>query len=120
MSMGMPLPGQFDQDPARHMTTGEATTRLTLDHVLVVEERLERLLLVSTALWELLEERTGLTEAELLGKVAEVDARDGVMDGRLHVMPAVCPGCGRAVYPRHQVCLYCGAKVTASSAFNSV
>ena len=42
-----------------------------------VEEKLESLALICRALFELLEEKTGLTEQELAKKIAEVDLRDG-------------------------------------------
>ena len=120
MSFGMARPHPFDQDPAQNMTVGETTARLTQDHARQTEERLERLLLVSAALWELLRERTGLTEEDLMAKVMEIDGRDGTLDGKLPQTPIACPDCGRAVYPRHQTCLYCGAKLPARSAYTAI
>jgi hypothetical protein len=120
MSFGMPMPHQFSQDPAANLTAGEAAARLSQTHGQVAEERLERLLLVSLALWELLRERTGLTEADLLAKVAEIDVRDGILDGKLRFPPIPCPNCNRPVYPRHHTCLYCGTKLPAETPFAAV
>ncbi|HEX9795129.1 MAG TPA: hypothetical protein VGC54_14190 [Planctomycetota bacterium] len=48
-----------------------------------VEERLDQLSLVCRAMWEMLSEKTGMTEEALSARVEEVDLRDGVRDGRL-------------------------------------
>jgi len=99
---------------------GEATARLTQEHVRASDERLDQLLLVCAAMWELLRERTNLTEEDLVARVAEIDARDGVADGRITKQPRTCPGCGHTVYPRHKKCLYCGADLPTDSVFKTI
>ena len=82
-------------------------------------ERLDRLLLVSMSLWELLKERTDLTEDDLLAKVREVDLRDGRADGKISKTVKKCPKCDRTMSPRLQKCLYCGAEDLDKQAFES-
>ena len=48
-----------------------------------LQERLDKLTLVSMAMWELLKERGELTEEELMEKVREIDLRDGEPDGKV-------------------------------------
>jgi hypothetical protein len=84
-----------------------------------LEQRLDRLLLVSMSLWELLKERTSLTEEDLMAKVKEIDLRDGQPDGRVSPTVKKCHQCDRTMSPRHQKCLYCGAEALTSSAFES-
>lgn len=71
----------------------------------------ERLVLVTHALWELLSERVGISDAELLAKIQEIDARDGQADGRMRSTPTECPKCRRANTQIRTQCLYCGANL---------
>ncbi|MBN1943773.1 MAG: hypothetical protein JW849_10815 [Phycisphaerae bacterium] len=84
-----------------------------------LEERLDKLLLICSALWELLRDRTELTEDDLIAKVQEVDLRDGRADGKISKTVKKCPKCGRTMSSRHRQCLYCGAEDLASGAFDA-
>jgi hypothetical protein len=71
-------------------------------------QQIERLSLMNQALWELLRDRVGITEAELEQKAQEVDLRDGVADGKMTATAVRCPTCQRVNNSRHAKCLYCG------------
>ena len=71
---------------------------------------MERHVLVSRALWELLKKHTGLNEDDLIAKVAEIDLRDGSLDHRYRSPLLDCPNCGKKVNARTRVCAYCGFK----------
>ena len=73
----------------------------------------ERLYLIVQALWELLREKTDLTDEDLQKKVREIDLRDGREDGqdKTQTRPSVCQRCGRALEKGTAVCLWCGASV---------
>ena len=83
-------------------------------------ERLEQLLLVCAAMWELLSEKTNLTENDLITRIAELDARDGVADGKLTYTPVKCPKCQRTIFPKQRRCLYCGAERVIDSVFKTI
>jgi ribosomal protein S27AE len=83
-------------------------------------ERIDQLLLINAAMWELLSEKTGLTEADLVARIAEIDARDGVADGKMTYAPVLCPKCQRTIFPKHQKCLYCGEPRPVESVFKSI
>ena len=85
-----------------------------------VEQRLDQLLLVVQAMWSLLQEKTGLTDAELLARVTELDATDGTTDGRVTRPPVKCAKCGAAVARKFNRCLFCGEPYQAGSAFDTV
>ena len=86
------------------MTAEEARAR-----VLDLEAKVSKLTLVNQALFELIAQRTGITEAELIDRVNEIDLRDGQLDGRpTHDVPIVCQQCGRSYSRRHNHCFYCG------------
>lgn len=84
----------------------------------LLEANLAKSLMICEALWELLAEKTGLTEDDLYNKLHEVDMRDGVLDGKNQRSSATeCPSCGRKVSGRHSACLYCG-EIIDNSIFN--
>ena len=69
----------------------------------------DRLFLINEAVWELLVEKLGLSEKNIVDKVNEIDLRDGRMDGKLaKEEPAYCPACGRTLLRGKPVCIYCG------------
>ena len=73
-----------------------------------LEHHVARLSLLNQALWELIRERLGVSDADLEARANEVDARDGVKDGVVTDGPLQCPNCGRISNSRHWRCLYCG------------
>ncbi len=75
-----------------------------------LEDRLDRMALVNTALFELLCAKLGVTGDEIKAKVQEVDLRDGQADGKLGSNTPVthCRKCNRPISRKHARCLYCG------------
>jgi hypothetical protein len=67
----------------------------------------DRLALVNQSLWELVRERTNLTDADLEQRVKEVDLRDGRADGRMSAVVRKCAKCGRPNRTDRERCLYC-------------
>ena len=71
-----------------------------------VEARLNRALLALEALWEVAQERWGVTETELADRIVEIDLRDGRLDGRSKRPPTSCPNCDKVISKRFPRCLY--------------
>ena len=90
------------------LATGPSATTVAAGEIRELRMQLERLTLMNQALWELLRERLQLSDMELENKVAEVDMRDGVADGKLTPTAVRCPNCSRVCNARHAKCLYCG------------
>ena len=84
------------------------------------QERMDQLLLVCAAMWELLSEKAGLTENDLVARIAEIDARDGMADGKMTYTPVQCPQCQRTIFPKQRKCLYCGAARPVETVFKSI
>jgi hypothetical protein len=80
-----------------------------------LSNRFERLALVTNALWELLAERTHLSDEDLLAKIHEIDRR--VRDGSAAGSPRSCSKCGHASAGQRTTCLYCGAAVGTMKPF---
>lgn len=72
----------------------------------------EKLLMITEALWTILKEQLGYDDEELIRRVQEIDMRDGRLDGKVatSVNPP-CPECGRTLIGKRPKCLYCGTEV---------
>ncbi|MBQ8124748.1 MAG: hypothetical protein IJ173_02560 [Kiritimatiellae bacterium] len=72
----------------------------------------ERLYLVVQAMWELLKDKAGLTDADLDTKVQEIDMRDGRLDGQdsTQTDPLTCRQCGRTILSGQAQCSWCGTQ----------
>ena len=97
-----------------------ARSGATAARFMLMEDRLDKLALVSMAVWELLAEKAGIGEEDLLEKIQEIDLRDGAADGKVTRKVARCPKCNRVMSPRHKRCLYCGAHRLNVTAFDQV
>ncbi len=84
------------------------------DAVFRLEEKLDRLALISRAMFELLQESGGLSEDKLNAKVIEIDLRDGQKDGKLTPQPKRCPKCEAMMSPKFGRCLFCGYEGTTT------
>lgn len=94
---------------ARTATSSESLGQL--------HRRIDRLSLACQAMWELLRDKTGVTEAELTDKILEVDLRDGSTDGRMTSAAVDCPHCHAKTSPRRPTCLMCGVEIPRRQQF---
>jgi hypothetical protein len=77
-----------------------------------LEFQVERLLMITEALWGILKEKHGYSDGELINRVAMIDLKDGKLDGKVAKSgPAACPRCQRALNRNRCICIYCGEKV---------
>ena len=71
---------------------------------------LDRLMLASQAMWDILKEEHGYTEEQLLARITAVDMQDGKRDGKVASPgPISCAQCGRTNKRTRPACLYCGS-----------
>ena len=94
--------------------------RHSREHQVDLERRLEKLSLICRAMWTLVQERSNISEKELLTRTTEIDLLDGRADGRVSVPARECETCRHTIAPRHERCLYCGGKKLVDSVFESV
>jgi len=73
-----------------------------------LEARMDRLSIITQALWELINEKTSLTESDIEAKITDIDIRDGRKDGKITGRPTSCPKCARPAHTRQRTCPYCG------------
>ena len=91
------------------------------DAIWTLEDRIERLLLITDAMWELLSERAGVTDEELAAKVHEIDGRgDGARDGRRARSIRRCTSCQAAIEHGRATCTFCGAPAPGTTPIDAV
>jgi hypothetical protein len=75
---------------------------------------IERLRIISEALWRIVQEKLGLDEKELIRQITVIDMEDGRLDGRVAATPPVpCPKCQRTLAKNRPRCLFCGEPIAA-------
>ena len=84
-----------------------------------LNDRVDKLVLVTEAMWEMLSERLGVTVAELAEHVRQVDLRDGTSDGKRGVTAGTtlvhCSACQATIPPGKANCQFCGAAVPGAT-----
>ena len=103
----------------RGMETGtgaaQADARAARDATEALRADVERLLIITEALWTLLKEKHGYSDEELYRQVEEIDLRDGKLDGKVaRSAPLKCPRCNRTLMGNRPACIYCGQEVQVS------
>jgi hypothetical protein len=81
--------------------------------------RVEALTLLCQAMWELVGESSGLTDAQIANRVKEIDLRDGILDGRVKHTSA-CTKCGAVVSSKSYSCVYCGTVNSSRTPFGVI
>ena len=77
-----------------------------------IAAEVEKLFLITQALWTILKEEHGYTDEDLQRRIESIDRSDGKLDGKVaRSTPPDCPQCGRKLMGKKPVCLYCGATV---------
>ena len=70
-------------------------------------------------MWELLREKTDLTEEQLRDKILEVDLRDGATDNKMAPAMMECPHCKARITSRRTNCVMCGLEVPRRHQFET-
>ena len=85
------------------------------DRLAALEYRYERMHVVTVALWALLKEHTGLTDADLKRFVQQVEEAESKNRGGSATM--TCEKCHRVNRKSATRCIWCGATITTGDAF---
>ena len=91
-------------------TDAQAAAREAKSEVESLRQDIDRLLMITEALWTLLKKQHGYADEVLSDLVKEIDLRDGRLDGKSSSVspPAPCPSCGKINSAKRSVCIYCG------------
>jgi hypothetical protein len=98
-----------DQANAKASTARDAVEGLRAD--------VEKLFMLTEALWSFLKTQHGYTDEDLVARLQAIDLQDGRLDGKNASQikqPSSCPACSRPVLRRQAAaqCLYCGAELS--------
>ena len=75
----------------------------------LLELDVEKLLMITEALWTILKEQHGYSDDDLADRIAQIDMRDGKLDGKVAKEgPEYCPKCQRTLMKQRPICMYCG------------
>ena len=93
-------------------TSAQASAREAKTETELLRHDLDRVLMITEALWTLLKKEHGYADEVLANTVREIDLRDGRLDGRAQPPKAQpCPKCGRMNSAKLPRCLYCGEEL---------
>lgn len=87
----------------------------TREKIQSLEKRIDRLVLLNRVLWSVLQEQTGMTEADL---VERLEGLTEVVTEARKATARTCPRCQRTMHPKQSRCLYCGTQRTYDSVFD--
>lgn len=73
-----------------------------------LNERIDAMAMILRGMWALLEEQ-GLTAEQLMAKLEELDALDGIVDGQMKAAPSHCRSCDSKVPAGLSKCQFCGS-----------
>jgi hypothetical protein len=74
----------------------------------LMQHDIDRLLMITEALWLFMKTQHGYSDEDLVKVITEIDQRDSLSPK--HV-PVTCPGCGRVNSGKRSVCIYCGKPI---------
>lgn len=102
--------GQHGTQSARLAILSGSGSGPSVEDLLDVHDRVDRLVLVVEAMWSLLEEG-GYAADQLKDRIAEIDNADGQADGKRTAQVAQCRACGSKVAAGLVACQFCGTRV---------
>ena len=93
--------------------------RRSTDEIDQLHARIDRLVMVTEAMWNLIASRAELWDEDLMAQISTLDHADGTKDGRRQAEAADC-ACGAKVNPRASICAFCGAAPPPRSIFDVI
>lgn len=87
------------------------------DQTYDLKNQIDRLTLATQAMWELIRDKFGIEESELINKVVEIDLRDGRKDGKITSQARCCPSCKRPMSSKSNTCVFCNYTTSKKHAF---
>ncbi|HKI68018.1 MAG TPA: zinc ribbon domain-containing protein [Verrucomicrobiae bacterium] len=96
-------------------TAAESSAREARTDVELFKHDLDRLLMITEALWTLMKQEHGYTDDVLIKLIQDIDKRKVVVEGvAAKEPPLVCPACGRLNQAKRSFCMYCGKPISGN------
>lgn len=94
---------------ASDATAAQGAAREAKTDVELLKHDVNRVLMITEALWTFMKQQHGYTDDDLRNLVQHIDLRDGKPDGQTaKEQPLQCPKCGRPNAAKRAFCMYCG------------
>jgi hypothetical protein len=91
-------------------SSAQASARAAMTETELLRHDVDRLLMLTEALWGFLKQEHGYTDEQLADAVKAIDLRDGRLDGKAaKAPPTACPQCQRLNSAKFSRCIYCGS-----------
>jgi hypothetical protein len=88
------------------------TAREARTNVELLTHDVDRLLLITQALWTLMKREHGYADDVLTKLIEEIDSSEAIVGGMtVKDPPQACPNCGRLNSTQRLFCIYCGKPV---------
>ena len=93
-------------------TAAESAAREAQTKTELFQHDIDRLLLITEALWTLMKQEHGYTDDTLVNLIQDIDQRKSNASGvAVKDPPVACPVCGRPNTASRIACLYCGTRL---------
>ncbi len=87
----------------------QSTAREAKTNVDLLTHDIDRLLMITEALWRLMKKEHGYADDVLIKLIEEIDSRKAIVDGMtVKDPPQPCPNCGKLNSAKRAFCIYCG------------
>jgi hypothetical protein len=99
-------------NPLSAASAAESAAREAQTTTELLKHDIDRLLLITEALWTLMKQEHGYTDDKLVQLIQNIDQRKTSISGSaVKDPPLPCPSCGRPNTATRAVCMYCGSRL---------
>lgn len=109
---------RLNEQSAKQADTDSSLRRASLN-LEELARQVRKMALVNQALYELLKEKTGISDEDLRRRIKEIDLRDGVADAKINSNPLRCPKCQNTMTAGALSCPNCGVTVAPKYPFEA-
>jgi hypothetical protein len=95
-------------DARKRIVSKEGASLKVSSQVARLALQVEKLTLITHALWEIVKKDTKRTDEDLVSLMTELDLQDGVLDGKIRKPAQKCSKCGKSYQVGRPSCIYCG------------
>lgn len=96
-------------------TQAENAAREAKTEIELSKHDIDRLLLITEALWSLIKQQNGYTDDALVRLIQDIDHRHSTATGvAIKDPPIACSACGRPNMAARNFCMYCGSPLPAN------
>ena len=86
-----------------HALQAKDDARQAYTEVTFLKQKVEKLMMITEALWTIIKETTDYTDEDLIEIMREIDLKDGKLDGKVaSETPDNCPNCGRVLQKKQK------------------